>query len=215
LIELRTIAVFMLNLLFEFTRPDGRFESSPLVPSPPPAGTLNLNQSRHWLKLTTTPEPADVRPETDAQWDDLGPRGTLYIPKITGAGADPANIAIRIAPFRGPVPQGMKLQLVMSFGRPDVAARTQYASPFTDTGNAPPAGSVLTTFVNPPNYQPGLIDPTEGRASWFFPLKRAVVLRPDKPNVTDRYEFSLGVIVMNQASVTRHFGEDPEMDVGQ
>jgi hypothetical protein len=40
-----------------------------------------------------------------------------------------------------------------------------------------------------------------------------IAVRPIGQNQTHRYEFSVGVVV-TMGGVKRHFGEDPEMDVG-
>jgi hypothetical protein len=219
--------MYMLNLLFDFTKKDGLFFSSPV----PPVG-LNLSQSRHWLRYTAgdpaNPNPSGAfNPEVDANWEDLGPRGTLFMPKT--ALAQMANLAIRVATVNSPAapPAGMTLQLVVSFGHPDIAARTHFASPFTDNGTAPASapvaagtGSVQTTFTSTFPASNGLPNTSAG---WFFPLTRSsnpyalnpVAIGPDKANVTDRYEFSLGAIVTDGTGVIRHYGEDPEMDVGQ
>jgi hypothetical protein len=91
--------MFMLNLLFDPTEPNGRFFDSPR-PSGPPFPSP-LTQSVHWLKLNVQPaqEPdfntlSTFDPE-NAQWDDLGPRGTLLLP----FNKNPGLICFRVAPI--------------------------------------------------------------------------------------------------------------------
>jgi hypothetical protein len=224
--------MYMLNLLFDFTKNDGLFVSSPLAP----AGAPSLPQSKHWLRYNlgadpANPNPPAFNPEIDANWEDLGPRGTLLMHKA--ALGQLANIAIRITTLNAPPPAGMTLRLVLSFGHPDIAARTKFASPFTHDGTAPSTapiapgtGFVQTAFVGDfvaSGGGPNTVNAAGTPAAWFFPVTRIanptvlnpVAIGPDKANVTDRYEFSLGAIVTDGNGVIRHYGEDPEMDVGQ
>jgi hypothetical protein len=119
----------------------------------------------------------------------------------------------------------MRLKLVASFGRPLIAARTPQSSPFTNA-----SGNLITTFIAPPfplvanfpaNPAPPPEDPNTS-AGWFLVLNK-ISKKPQatgpgaqrvKDFLTDRYEFSVGAI-MTDVNGEHHFGEDPEMDVGQ
>lgn len=187
--------MYTLNALFDLSKKDGRLSGDR------PGGILN--KSLNWLRLTD-PEPADPNPPAfdpeGASWSDLGEAGTLLLPGTP----DPGRICIRVVPDPNgpPVPAGATLQLVVCFGRPTRAHQPQ-ASPFTDGTGAP---SVLTTFVFGPVTR-------NTSAGWFFPLGK-IATKPGNPNLTHRYEFSIGIVVTS-GGVTRHYGEDPEMDVGQ
>jgi hypothetical protein len=215
--------MFMLNMLFNLKSqgaadPRGRFGG--------PQGRLPLNQSVNWLSLKSTiaePDPSQAfDPEHNNLWDDLGPHGTLVIPNFGAApGFDRANVAFRVAadPTGPGFPGTTQLQLIVSFGRPLLSARTTQASPFTD--DSTPNGVVKTAAVF------GFTGPNT-TAGWFFRMGK-IALRPpmNLPNGTvipagilnDRYEFSVGVIISPSGNTVggpfEYFGEDPEMDVGQ
>jgi hypothetical protein len=106
------------------------------------------------------------------------------------------------------VPADATLQLAVTFGRP-VRANQAQASPFKV------GGAVRTTFVFGPITRNSSTAGGAVPVAWFFPLGdlAAATGTPDD-DLTDRYEFSLGIIV-NSGGVIRHYGEDPEMDVGQ
>lgn len=190
---------------------------------------------------TAPPDPpfATFDPENPAIWDDLGAVGTLLLPVPSATIPDPGNICIRVAPVTcnsaaGTIntanPGGMTLQLVASFGRPVVAARTPTSSPFSD----PATGGIKTTFIAPNFTQVlvgGVLGPAAGSgpntsAGWFFALGNITVrnspVPPTPPSahffLTDRYEFSVGAIAgitTLGVVLTRRYGDDPEMDVGQ
>jgi hypothetical protein len=188
--------MFMLNLLFEFGQTNGRFRGD--------RGSSALTTSMNWLKLTSA-EPVDpnvpaFNPET-ADWENLGEAGTLLIP---GRPAVNDNICIRIR--QDPqeltqIPATATLQLAIGFGR-SVRATQVHSSPFVDT-QAPPAHKTTLIF--------DALTRNSGPA-WYFPLGQ-IAIRPTHPNLTHRYEFSVGVIVKSDG-VTRYYGEDPEMDIG-
>ena len=189
--------MFVLNLLFNFNDDTGLFMDF--------EGGTNLLKSEHWLKLRPPglPDPPPgFNPEIDAQWEDLGPSGTLHIPH-GGAAPNRHSIAFRIAPAPAfPIAANATLDIAVAFGRPIIAQQPS-ASPFLDAANA-----AITFFQ-----QTGLVRPA-GVPAWFFRLPRidrAPV--PPHPNLTNRYEFALGVNV-GSGGVHRTYGEDPEFDVG-
>jgi hypothetical protein len=231
----------MLNLLFDPRNQDGRFVETP----PPASALFPLLQSRHWLRLNGPDPASlsTFDPENQTIWDDLGAVGTLLLPKATPAIPDPGYICIRIAPVSCTPPPpavpttavtalnptGMTLRLVASFGRPIIAARTPRASPFSDGAALP---QIFTTFIAPDftviatggglTGTPPVPNPAPNTtAGWFFSLgkinARSPVPTPASaaPFLTDRYEFSVGAIAIVPGTGTRHYGDDPEMDVGQ
>lgn len=204
--------MYTLNLLFNFGQTNGRFDGDK-------AGGV-LGKSKNWLRLKTAiepepanPDPAVFDPERPAIWKDLGEAGTLLLHRTP---ADPGTICIRVAaspvdattvPPTPALPANATVQLVVTFGRP-VRANQSQASPFVD-GAEP---SVKTTFVFGPIQRNS---PAAAPVAWFFPLgKIAPPAAGRDPDLADRYEFSVGVIVTS-GGLTRHYGEDPEMDVGQ
>lgn len=195
--------MYMLNLLFEWAETNGRFRGDR------PGGVLN--RSMNWLQLDPlTPEPvgaalAAFDPET-AGWNDLGQAQTLLIPS-RGRPPSPENLCIRVRsdPNDAGFPigaGGATLQLAVCFGRA-VKARQAQASPLTDNNAA--GGPVMTTFISG-------VGTTNTAVAWFFPLGQ-IMARPGNPNLTDRYEFSVGAIV-TRGGVTHYYGEDPEVDIG-
>ena len=117
---------------------------------------------------------------------------------------DSGNICVYVAPDQDATapPAGIKVQLVVVFGRP-VRANQPQASPFTKAGIG-----VITNFVKGPITK----NTTNG---WFFVLDK-IATKPTNDNLAHRYEFAVGVIVTDSANnVLRHFGEDPEMDIGR
>ncbi len=188
--------MFTLNLLFNLNDTNGRVTGD--------RGGVPLRKSMNWLKLRD-PEPANPNPPAfdpeTANWTDLGQASTILLP----FSANPGNICVRIAPDPvGPPPPipldpRATLQLVVSFGAP-ARARQKQASPFQT-----PDGSIMTTFAFGPS-------PRNTSAGWFFPLG-SIALAPAHVNLTDRYEFTVGFIV-NSGGLVRHYGEDPDMDVG-
>lgn len=189
--------MYMLNVLFNFNDDNGRFTGD--------RGSGPLLKSMNWLRLNG-PEPADPVPPgfpdalpAGSIWEDLGEARTLLLPSVP----DPGHICIRVAPFPAAVlPAGAMLQLVVTFGRPvKHNLPTAIASPFKD------GATVQTTFVLGPISK-------NTSAGWFLVCGTIdPATRPTKPNLTDRYEFSMGVIVTG-GGVTRYYGEDPEVDVG-
>jgi hypothetical protein len=202
--------MFTLNLLFDINQDNGIFSGDATTHSGP------LYTSMNWLRLKNDiePEPANpnppaFNPERPGIWEDLLEADTLLVPSMPlSNNKDPANIAIRVVPDPDPgsVLTNPELQLVVSFGRP-AKAHQKFGSPFHDNNGATPA--TLTTFVFGPK---GM----NTSAGWFFHLG-TIRRRPTKANVTQRYEFSIGVIVTEGpagARRTRHYGQDPEMDIG-
>ena len=193
--------MYMLNLLFEFNEVRGRFRGDR------PGGVLNT--SLNWLQLLD-PEPANPNappfdPEA-ANWNNLGQAGTLLIPTPPGGGQENICIRVRQDPNEVQLPATARLQLAAGFGRAVRSGQPQ-SSPFRD---AQVPAAAKTTILS------GAVAKTTAVA-WYFHLG-AVDLRPVTRNVTHRYEFSVGVIVDSApntaGNVTRHYGEDPEMDIG-
>jgi hypothetical protein len=189
--------MYTLNLLVNFFDVvNGRFSGDATTPGA-------LNTSMNWLKLNSA-EPADPNPPAfnpeRADWTDIGQAGTLFIPRRP-VGDPEDNICIRVAPdpdASRALPAAAEVLIVVSFGR-SVRARQERASPFIEDGGA------KTTFIFPSQTR-------NTSAAWFMPLGQ-IAIRPNGQNQTHRYEFSVGVIV-SSGGVKRHFGEDPEMDVG-
>ena len=190
--------MYMYNLLFNFDNTDGLFDRIPDTTNP---ALQDLKSSNVWLEatgLTTTLANA----ETPTLWTDLGTGSTLYLP----SNPNPGDLGIRIAPdllSASPPSPAATLLVVVSFGRPDPSPQPQ-ASPFTHNGNI--GGRVLTTFVLPAATK----NTTRG---WYLKFGR-IAKRPGHPKLAHRYQFSVGVILTDGTTV-RHYGEDPEMDVGE
>jgi hypothetical protein len=194
--------VYMLNMLFDFRKTDGLFSNflDPTNPSDP------LKNSRRWLKggpFVNPPNGFNPEQQGAGFWKDLE-RWTLHIPKNNPG----HTIAIRIAPEPNtPLDPSATLDFVAAFGRPLIAERQQFASPFENT-----AGNVLTTFIR------NLPSRAAGANGWYIELGNiAAAKHAPNSDVTNRFEFALGIIVKQTvAGVTseRHFGEDPEEDVG-
>lgn len=186
--------MFTYNVLFKFDNNDGLFSGDDPTLGVPP----ELRASKNWLEI-----PGDLPNSFDpevANWTDLGEANTLML----NTSQNPGDICIRIAPDRrGPVPSTTAtLQLVVSFGRPSKFLQPQ-ASPFTHNGN--PNGNILTTFP----FGPITRNTSRG---WFFTFGK-IAKTPGKPKQIHRYEFSIGIIVIDGGTV-RHYGEDPEIDIG-
>jgi hypothetical protein len=184
--------MFMFNLLFDFTNPNGLF-SDRTDPNP-------LLNSKHWLLLPAAVPNPGFDPEDPASWpaqNRLGKAGPLHIP-----GGPNHAIALRIAPDPSSViDPGATGVLVVSFGRP-VSALHPFASPFVV------AGQTMTT------YQVPLQARAAGVAGWFVQLPDRVNRRPlPHQNLGHRYVFSVGLTITS-AGTLRHYGEDPEFDVG-
>lgn len=204
--------MYLLTLQFDFTRTNGRVSGDSTSTSGP------LTTSMNWIKLIPDaahpepdfPFPAGFDVET-AHWQDLGEAGTLLIPS-----PDPQVIGIYVRqdqdPGTGPaLDSSATVQLVVSFGRPSVAHQN-HASPFTANAAPLPLGVVQTTFVLGPATRNSSVSGTP--AAWFFPLHK-IAIRPSNPNLTHRYEFSVGMIVTDVTNgKSRSYGEDPEMDIG-
>jgi hypothetical protein len=189
--------MFMLNLLFDFNSPDGVFSEKTTLGVP-------LLNSKHWLHIPPPDLPGTFDPEnlpSGLAWQDLGPVGTLYIPPGGMAGGQ--HIAVRIAPdpIAG-IANNAAGWFVAAFGRP-VIARQKFASPFVDSGQT-------KTIVN--RELKATERPNGGNTGWFVRLG-TITRTPVHVNLTDRYEFSLGVDITS-GGVLRSYGEDPEFDVG-
>ena len=204
--------MYVLTLQFDFTKTNGRLSGDSSSTSGP------LSKSMNWLKLipdAAHPEPDIPVPGTfnveTANWQDLGEAGTLFIP-----GPDPQVIGIYVRqdldPNAGPaLGASATVQLTAGFGRPTRAHQT-HASPFTEDAAPLPGGVVQTTFVMGPITRNS--PPAGSPLAWFFPLHK-IAIRPNNPNLTHRYEFSIGLTVRDVSTGrTRYFGEDPEMDIG-
>jgi hypothetical protein len=199
--------MYLLNLLFDLRNDNGLFSDS-LPPPPPPALPNPLDQSRSWLVLLNAagipvPElPAGTDPANlpaGLNWQIIG-EVPLYIP-------NPVNqaIGVRIAPTPASLPPlsvGSNLTFVAAFGAA-IPKASRRASPFRlNTPN-----DVTTTI--PRQGAPTGAVPNNG---WFFRLHE--VNKPSGNQFTvDRYEFAVGAII-TEGATTRHFGMDPEMDVG-
>jgi len=193
--------MYMFNLLFNFDKTDGLFSGDDDTVGTGIPGELRA--SKNWLERK--PGGGAFDPEANV-WEDLGEASALMLT----SNPPPSEICIRVAPHHGgtiPSPDAT-LQLVVSFGRP-VLFRQEQASPFVDGGN------IVTTFAFGMNPASTLQRNTS--RGWFFSLGE-VVKRPGagpggNKRLVHRYQFSVGVIVTDGATV-RHYGEDPEMDVG-
>ncbi len=212
--------MFMLNFLFDFNEKSGAFSGDRRTPG---SGRDERFTSKNWLKLIPTlanPEPGDPFPPTfdpeTATWVDLGDieSGSIIIPK--SAAPDDGSIGIRIAPdpdstFLLPLgPTGAELTLAVCFGRPTQARQLTH-SPFVEAD-----GTVLTTFVFSDTKTNTTL--AGGPVGWFFPLARVTKRPKGLPaggkHQAHSYEFSVGVKVKS-GGVTRHYGQDPQMDIGQ
>jgi hypothetical protein len=203
--------MYTLNYLFNFGAIDGRFDGD--------RGGV-LGKSKNWLRLKknveaepANPDPSVFNPERATIWKDLGEAGTLL---LTGGSSNIGNICIRLqpspedsstAPPTPDLPAGATLQLVVTFGRP-VRANQVQASPFTDSG------AVKTTFTFGPITRNSTTVGGATPVAWFFPLGKVTGPTSTEPDLTDRYEFSVGVKVTS-AGITHYYGDDPEMDIGQ
>lgn len=208
--------MYTLNLLFDFDENNGRFSGD----STTAPGALNT--SMNWLRLKKSekeppdPNPPAFNPERNAIWDNLKEANATL---LVSHKAQRRTLCFRAAPDpdKPSPPSDLKLQLVVCFGRPTKARQPQ-ASPFTQAQD----GSVLTTFVTDPmpmNSPKGLnADGTAkpGNVAWFLPLgTMEPKLLPQDENKTHRYEFAVGFLASSvSAKKTRHYGEDPEIDIG-
>jgi len=181
----------MYNLLFRFSDRSGLFVDTP----PQEQSTDPLLNSKHWLKRTDATAAQDGLERL--VFEDLGVAGTLLI----GSEAARHEIVVRIAPHpREQLGADATAKIGVAFGRP-LLARQPFASPFKDEDNT-------QTFFD--NDRPSSRE--AGAYGWFISLGTIVVV-PNHPNLTHRYEFAVGFNV-SSGGVTRSFGEDPEFDVG-
>ena len=204
--------MYLLTLQFDSDKTNGRFSGDSNSTSGP------LSTSMNWLRLIPDaahpepdfPVPSGFNVET-ANWQNLGKAGTLFLP-----GPDPQVIGVYVRQDpdanAGPALDGVAtVQLVVCFGRPTKAHQEQ-ASPFTENAAPLPGGLVQTNFVIGPIRRNS--PPTGTALSWFFPLHK-IAIRPTNPNLTHRFEFSLGLTVRDVTNArNRYYGEDPEMDIG-
>jgi len=206
--------MYMFNLLFKFdpTQPDGLFSGDDTT-----AATgipVELRKSKNWLERKPGGGAPNLVADAEADvWENLGEASSLML----SSNPNPGEIGIRVAPHRGaPIPSPTAtLLLVASFGKP-VLFRQPQASPFANVVAG--VQNVLTTFVSrdPVTGAPAALTRNTARG-WAFSFGN-IVKRPGLgPGVggrlVDRYQFSVGVIVTDGATVL-HYGEDPEMDVG-
>ena len=183
--------MFMYNLLFRFSDRSGLFVDT----SAKEASGNPLLNSKHWLKLDDASAAQDSVEQ--CVFEDLGVAGTLLI----GSEAVRHEIAVRIAPHPDErLGADATAKVGVAFGRP-LLARQPFASPFKD-------GDITQTFFD----NDGTATREAGADGWFISLGRIVVV-PNHPNLTHRYEFAVGFNV-SSSGVTRSFGEDPEFDVG-
>ena len=182
--------MFVLNMLFDFSREDGLFLDRESYSDP-------LLNSKHWLKVASAdPQVSfDLEPPSEG-FEDLGVAGTLLI-----RSANPQHaIGVRIAPDPiTAIDPDATGELFVAFGRP-VIARQPFASPFVT------AGQTRSVFHVPLTRRPS------GAGGWLVKLG-AIGRAPEHENLTHRYEFALGIEVTSRG-VTRSFGEDPEFDIG-
>ena len=177
------------------------FSGSPIrsglfVDTPPQGQSTDpLLNSKHWLKLKDATAAQDAVEQQ--VFEDLGVAGTLLI----GSDGMRHEIAVRIAPHPDePLGADAIAKVGVAFGRP-LLARQPFASPFKGGDNT------QTFFDNDrPSSRQG------GAYGWFISLGTIVVV-PNHPNLTHRYEFAVGFNV-SSGGITRSFGEDPEFDVG-
>src|SRR5260370_21042919 len=117
--------MFTLNLLFDFSRLNGRFSGDRTgTPS-------SLFKSNNWLQLQEQ-EPTDQNfpqfdPERDV-WDNLG---EATAPVLVQDHLNPnQNISVRVAPDPNtPVDASTKVRLLIAFGRKLPTAAHAHASP--------------------------------------------------------------------------------------
>src|SRR5262245_6846783 len=189
----------MLNMLFDFNETNGLF-SNFLDPASTPDP---LNNSKRWLRYkgpdVNKENPANPEPHNKARWADLK-RFNVLIPKTNNG----HFVALRFAPVPGTeglLTAGAQLDCVVAFGRP-LSGQQEFASPFRQGTN------VKTTYIR--------IGVTRGAGEigWFVPLDAIDASSyPDDKDLTNRFEFAIGIVV-NSGGTERHFGEDPEEDVG-
>ena len=191
--------MYMLNMLFDFSRKDGIF-------SPERNGVLN--QSKNWLKFrvkAADPEPGDPFPSPfhpeGHSWDELVniESGALILPSVPPGQADDGHIGVRIAPDPNTPPGQMptlgsgagaaKLTMAVCFGRKTMTS-AKFASPFM--GGAPPSSRTTFVFYDLFSNTVDAGNPT----GWFFHLGK-VSNRPTAPppNVANHYQFSIGIVV--------------------
>ena len=207
--------MYMLNFLFDFNQDRGHFSGDRNV-----ATGQELLLSKNWLKLSGAepPNPVNFNPDVRG-WTDLGDVETqaLLVPFNDPQGVDDSNISVRIAPDPTSTfnlvlgPNGAELTLVVCFGRPTMA-RHPLASPFLVNGQ------VETTFVFA-DRKTNTTTAAGQPAGWYFHL--GIIERSGRPNNPHRafpYQFSVGIKVRDVGGagpvVTRHYGQDPEMDIG-
>jgi hypothetical protein len=183
--------MFMLNLLFDLTQADGIFSGDR------PGGVLN--KSKNWLRLPNFDVPGIDPAHPPVPWQDLGEGPLIIATNKPGNVPDPHMLRIRIAPVPGTAPDNnATIDGMVAFGSRDVV-RTPYGSPFIG-----PAGETLTAF---PLNAKGLTP-----AGWHFPIDK-LARKPDDPNKVHQYEFVVAVKIVS-GGVTRHYGHDPDWDIG-
>ena len=190
----------MLNMLFDFSKTDGLFSDFvDLSANPDP-----LKNSKRWLRYngpdpSGKENPGNPEPNNKAVWVDLK-RFNVLIPKA----ASGHNVALRFAPVPGTealLTATAQLDCVVAFGRP-LSGQQAFASPFRQGTN------VKTTYFR--------IGATRGAGEigWFVPLDQIHANSyPPEKDLTNRFEFAIGIVVKSGGN-ERHFGEDPEEDVG-
>jgi hypothetical protein len=200
--------MYLLNLLFDLTNDNGLFSDSP-PPPPLPALPNPMDQSRSWLVLINAA--GNPEPELPNAIDPTNLPGGLswqIIGEVPLYSPNPLNqaIGVRIAPIAGSAPQlsvGSNITFVAAFGAA-IPKASRRASPFRF--NTP---NDVTTTIPRQGVPPTFAVPNHG---WFFRLHE-VNHASGNPFTVDRYEFAVGAII-TEGVTTRHFGMDPEMDVG-
>jgi hypothetical protein len=197
--------VFIYNLIFEWGKRNGNFRTP---------GMSVLEQSKTWLEAhVATPAVPPAHSESEMNscllFTEVGVAGScLFLSNSQDAGSE---IWVRVAEHSSdPAPGGTKVKLAACFGRPVSAAQTE-SSPFVD------GQQIITTFLSGAvSGWTRTLDTANRRKTteWWFRLGPITPTpAPTQPNVNFRYEFAIGIVATSGNSM-RHYGEDPEMDIG-
>lgn len=215
--------MYLMNFLFDFNNANGLFENSASL-----AAGDELQLSSQWLKRRnnnpphSAPWPTPYDPDADpADWEGVGDmeKSPLIVPV---APVSEAGITLRIAhhpnkifAFNDP-----EIQVAVCFGRP-LPTTPLRASPFQRGSEKTHDLEIDTTFIKTGK-------PTRRNAYWV-PAGTAAMKCPvwsyhiglvhDDSKVkngskheANRFQFSVGVVITDQ-NITRHYSQDPEMDV--
>lgn len=180
--------MLMLNLRFDTTQTNGIFDDVTGNPQP-------LSASKEWLNAPDpSPWPANFNPSSYT-WGDSGPDHSLTV----RGSANPGNILVRV--FSLNAPTGTTVRLTVVFGR--LNRGSNVATPFTL--NQQSGGAACTVFAS--DYNAAAAD-----GSWVWKLG-PVVTFPAQSNGANKYEFVVGITVVQPNGTVLTFGHDPEMDV--